>query len=152
MEARPAPEGKAGEASPTDPCLTAAAPGPLAVVKRDEQELLDWLGTEIGFLTGVGHYNEEAIVLEPYQVAFLRCARKYRWVEKARQVGFSFLFACESVARCHLRDAHTAVMVSYNLEDAKEKVNYARQLAEELPAAFRKKIVTDSKTELGFLS
>jgi hypothetical protein len=152
MEARPAPEGKAEEATPTDPCRTVAAPSPLAVVKRDEQDLLDWLGTEIGFLTGVGHYNEEPIVLEPYQVAFLRSARKYRWVEKARQVGFSFLFACESVARCHLRDAHTAVMVSYNLEDAKEKVNYARQLAEELPAAFRKKIVTDSKTELGFLS
>jgi phage FluMu gp28-like protein len=44
------------------------------------------------------------------------------------------------------------VFVSYNLEDAKEKVNYARQLAEELPLAFRKKIVTDSKTELAFLS
>jgi phage FluMu gp28-like protein len=56
------------------------------------------------------------------------------------------------MARCHLRDAHTAVMVSYNLEDAKEKVNYARQLAEELPLAYRKKVVTDSKTELGFLS
>jgi phage FluMu gp28-like protein len=44
------------------------------------------------------------------------------------------------------------VMVSYNLEDAKEKVNYARQLAEELPLAYRKRLVTDSKTELGFLS
>jgi len=43
-------------------------------------------------------------------------------------------------------------MVSFNLDDAKEKVNYARQLAEELPLAFQKKLVTDSKTELGFLS
>lgn len=122
------------------------------MVKRTEQDLLDWLGTELGFLTGVGHYNEEPLVFEPYQIAFLRSTRKYRWVEKARQVGFSFLFACEAVVRCHLRDAHTSVMVSYNLEDAKEKVNYARQIAEELPLAFRKKLVTDSKTELGFLS
>lgn len=122
------------------------------VVKRTEEDLLDWLGTELGFLSGIGHYNEEPLVFEPYQVAFLRSPKKYRWVEKSRQVGFSFLFACESVARCHLREAHTAVMVSYNLEDAKEKVNYARQLAEELPLAFRKKLVTDSKTELGFLS
>jgi phage FluMu gp28-like protein len=91
-------------------------------------------------------------VFEPYQIAFLQATSRYRWVEKARQVGFSFLFACEAIARCHLREAHTAVMVSYNLEDAKEKVNYARQLAEELPAAFRKKLVTDSKTELGFMS
>ncbi len=148
IEASSAEEGKAEAPGASIP------PGraPLGVVKKDEQDLLDWLGTELGFLTGIGHYNEEPIVLEPYQVAFLRSQRKYRWVEKARQVGYSFLFACEAVARCHLRDAHTSVMVSYNLEDAKEKVNYARQLAEELPLAFRKKLVTDSKTELGFLS
>jgi len=130
----------------------AKATGPLIVVKRTEQDLFDWLGTELGFLTGIGHYNEEPLVFEPYQIAFLSSTRKYRWVEKARQVGFSFLFACEAIARCHLRDAHTSVMVSYNLEDAKEKVNYARQIAEELPLAFRKKLVTDSKTELAFLS
>ena len=128
------------------------SPGPLLVVKRTEQDLLDWLGTELGFLTGIGRYNEEPIAFEPYQLAFLSSSSKYRWVEKSRQVGFSFLFACEAVARCHLRDAHSSIMVSYNLEDAKEKVNYARQLAEELPLAFRKKIVTDSKTELGFVS
>jgi phage FluMu gp28-like protein len=77
---------------------------------------------------------------------------RYRWVEKARQVGYSFIFAAEAVARCHLRDAHTTVMVSYNLEDAKSKVTYARQLAEELPLAYKKKLVIDSRTELGFLS
>ena len=106
----------------------------------------------MGFLTGLGHYNEEPLVFEGYQLAFLESKSRYRWIEKARQVGYSFLFACEAIARCHLRDAHTAVMVSYNLEDAKEKVNYARQLAEELPLAYKKKLVTDSKTELGFLS
>lgn len=129
-----------------------ASSGPLLVVKRTEQDLLDWLGTELGFLTGIGRYNEEPIAFEPYQLAFLSSSSKYRWVEKSRQVGFSFLFACEAIARCHLRDAHSSIMVSYNLEDAKEKVNYARQLVEELPLAFRKKIVTDSKTELGFVS
>lgn len=129
-----------------------SAHGPLLVAKRTEEDLLDWLGTEVGFLTGLGHYNEEPLVLEPFQLAFLQSKSRYRWVEKARQVGFSFLFSAEAVARCHLRDDHTTVMVSYNLEDAKEKVNYARQLVEELPLAYRKKLVTDSKTELGLLS
>jgi len=36
-------------------------------------------------------------------------------------------------------------MVSYNLEDAKEKTLYARQLAEELPIAFRKRLITDQQ-------
>jgi phage FluMu gp28-like protein len=126
--------------------------GPLLVAKRSEQDLLDWLGTEVGFLTGLCHYNEDPLVLEPFQIAFLESKSRYRWVEKARQVGYSFLFAAEAIARCHLREAHTAVMISYNLEDAKEKISYARQLAEELPLAFRKRLVVDSKTELGFLS
>lgn len=126
--------------------------GPLLVGKRDEQDLTDWLATEVGFLTGIGHYNEEPIVLELYQISFLESTSRYRWVEKARQVGFSFLFAAEAVARCYLRDAHGAIMLSYNLEDAKEKINYARQIADELPLAFKKKLVIDSKTELGFQS
>ncbi len=141
----------------TAPAATAAANvpsarGPLLVAKRTEEDLLDWLGTELGFLCGIGMYNEEPLIFEPYQLAFLESKARYRWVEKARQVGFSFLFACEAIARCHLRDAHTAVMVSYNLQDAVEKVNYARQLAEELPLAYKKRLVADSRTELGFLS
>lgn len=143
-------EGRPANACPSKP--VASSTGPLLVTKRTEEDLLDWLGTEVGFLTGLGHYNEEPLVLEPFQIAFLESQSRYRWVEKARQVGFSFLFAAEAVARCHLRDSHTTVMVSYNLQDAQEKVAYARQLAEELPLAYKKKLVTDSRTELGFLS
>jgi len=131
---------------------TPSTGGPLLVVKRTEDELLDWLATEEGFLGGLAHYNDAPLVLEPFQIAFLRSKSRYRWVEKSRQVGYSFLFAAEALARCHLREAHTSVMVSYNLEDAKEKVAYARQLAEELPLAYKKKVVVDSRTELGFLS
>ena len=53
------------------PAKESKAKGPLVVVKRTEQDLLDWLGTELGFLTCVGHYNEEPLVFEPYQIAFL---------------------------------------------------------------------------------
>jgi phage FluMu gp28-like protein len=132
--------------------LESNAGGPLLIAKRSEQDLVDWLGTEVGFLTGLGRYNEAPLVLEPFQIAFLQSSSRYRWVEKARQVGYSFLFAAEGIARCHLREAHTSIMVSYNLEDAKEKISYAHQLAEELPLAYRKKLVIDSRTELGFVS
>ena len=124
----------------------------LGIVKRTEEEFQQWLMTEPGFVAALMAYDDEPVVLEAYQREFLTNRSRFRWVNKSRQVGFSFLFACEAIARCHLREAHTSVMVSYNLEDAKEKVNYARQIAEELPLAFRKKLVTDSKTELGFLS
>jgi phage FluMu gp28-like protein len=124
----------------------------LGVVKRTEQEFADWLAREWGFVSGLATFDDEPIELEPYQVAFLENRSRFRWVTKSRQVGLSFLFALEALARCHLREKHTAVFVSYNLEDAKEKILVARQVHEELPLAFQKKLVVDSKTELAFES
>jgi len=124
----------------------------LAITKKTESDLTDWLATEAGFLQGLCRYDEEPIKLDAYQAAFLSQDNKYRCVEKARQVGFSFLFALEAVARCHLRPAQTSVFVSYNLSDSKEKIGYARQLYEEMPAAYQKKLIVDSKLELAFES
>ncbi|MHB1843244.1 MAG: terminase large subunit domain-containing protein, partial [Deltaproteobacteria bacterium] len=124
----------------------------LTVVKRTEQDFADWLATEVGFLTTLGSYQDAPLKLEPYQLEFLSTPARYRCVEKARQVGFSWLFAAEAVARAHLRDAHTAVFVSFNLSDSKEKVAYCQQLHEELPLAYQKKRVVDSKLEIAFQS
>ncbi|ABF89460.1 putative terminase, atpase subunit [Myxococcus xanthus DK 1622] len=124
----------------------------LGIVKRTEDDLTQWLATESGFISGLCQYDNEPVVLEPYQQSFLGNRSRFRWVAKSRQVGFSFLFALEALARCHLRDGHTAVFVSYNLSDAVEKVLIARQVYEELPLAYQKKLVTDAKTELAFES
>lgn len=124
----------------------------LAIVKRTEEEFADWLGTEWGFAEGLFAYDDEPIVLESYQRNFLRNRSRFRWVTKSRQVGFSFLFGLEALARCHLREKHTAVFVSYNLDDAKEKILIARQVHEELPLAYQKRLIVDSKTELAFES
>jgi len=124
----------------------------LGIVKRTEEEFAEWLAEEWGFLCGLASFDDEPLVLEPYQIAFLQNRSRFRWVTKSRQVGFSFLFALEALARCHLREKHTAVFVSYNLDDAKEKILVARQVHEELPLAYQKRLVVDSKTELAFES
>lgn len=124
----------------------------LVVVKKDEQELMDMLSSEVGFLAGLGSFDGEPFRLEGYQLAFLQNRSKYRWIVKARQTGYSLVFAAEAFARCHLRDAHSAIFVSYNLEDAKEKISYVRQLHDDLPLAFKKRLVVDSRTELVFES
>jgi phage FluMu gp28-like protein len=124
----------------------------LTVVKRAEDDVADWLATEAGFISGLCSYDGEPIVLEPFQIAFLNNRSRFRWITKSRQVGYSFLLSLEALARCHLRDGHTTVFVSYNLEDAKEKILVARQVFEELPLAFQKKLIVDSKTELAFES
>ena len=122
------------------------------IVKRSESDLCDWLSTETGFISGLCSYDGEPIVLEPFQLAFLQNTSRFRWVVKARQTGYSFSMALEALARCHLRDGHTAVFVSYNQDDAKEKVLTARQVFEEMPLAYQKRLVVDSKTELVFES
>jgi hypothetical protein len=91
-------------------------------------------------------------VLEPYQLAFLRNRSRFRWVTKSRQVGLSFLFALGALARCHLRPRQVSVFVSYNQDDAKEKILIAKQIFDELPLAYQKRVRTDSKTELTFES
>ena len=124
----------------------------LGIVKKTEQEFAEWMAAEWGFLCGLASFDDEPLELEPYQIDFLRNRSRFRWVTKSRQVGFSFVFALEALARCHLRDKHTAVFVSYNLDDAKEKILIARQVHEELPLAYQKRLVVDSKTELAFES
>jgi len=124
----------------------------LTRVRRTETDLASWLATEAGFICGLCRYDGEPIDLERYQVAYLNSRARFRWITKSRQVGYSFVFALEALARCHLRDGHTTIFVSYNLEDAKEKILTARQVFEELPLQWQKKLVVDSKTELAFES
>lgn len=125
---------------------------PLGLVKRTEVEFEEWIAGEPGFMTTFGAYNDAPLRLEAYQHGFMANRNPFRCVEKSRQTGYSFVFAIESIARSHLRPTHTAVFVSYNLADAKEKITYCKQLHEELPLEYQKKQVVDSKLELGFRS
>jgi len=124
----------------------------LTIVKRTEEDLAGWLATEAGFIGAFCSHEGEPIVLEPFQLEFLNNRSRFRWVTKSRQVGYSFLLALEALARCHLRDGHTSVFVSFNLSDAVEKTLVARQVHEDLPLAYQKRLVTDAKTELAFES
>lgn len=122
------------------------------ITRRTEEELRAWTATEWGFIAGFMRWDGEPLRLENYQRDFLRDRSRFRWAVKARQTGFSFVFALEALARCHLVEGHTAIFVSYNQSDAMEKILVARQLYEELPTALQKRLVTDTKTELAFES
>lgn len=146
----------------------------LHVTKKDENEFAAWLkkqharaaqrlegwgippeqflATEVGWLMILGKYEGRMIDLDNYQIRFMSIKAKRRSLLKARQIGFSWEIACESLARCHIKRKHTAVCVSYNLDDAKEKISLAKEIHEELPLAYQKYMSIDSKTEVGFRS
>ena len=124
----------------------------LIVAKRTEAEYAAWIATESGFIEGLMSYDDEPVVLEHYQRAFLDNRARFRWITKSRQVGYSFLMALEALGRSHLHENHNAVFISYNLDEAKERVAQAKQVHEALPLAYQKRIVVDAKTELAFES
>lgn len=146
----------------------------LGIVKRDEYEFDKWikkqaaraaemlegwgiepreaLATEVGWLLALGKFEGKNLEFDAFQMAWLMNDSRMRSINKARQVGFSFEIACETTSRCHQRERYTAVCVSYNLNDAKEKIQKIKELHDELPLEFQKQMVVDSKTEVAFCS
>ena len=122
------------------------------IVKKgaEPKDVREWLRTTEGFLRALTRVDEKPTRLGPYQSVFLRQRSKFRSVEKARGVGFSFVCAAEALARAHLRKDYTAIFVSMNLEEAVEKIRYANLLYETIPLNWRKKKVVDNKTSLEF--
>jgi len=74
------------------------------------------------------------LLLEDYQRQFMDCPAKYRGVNKSRQVGYSFVFAVESLTRAIMDPGHTSMFVSYNLDDAREKITIIHKLLDLSPA------------------
>jgi phage FluMu gp28-like protein len=144
------------------------------VVARDEDDFARWikrhdaktaeklekrgldpskvLKTELGFLAALARFDGAPLELDNFQVRFLACRRRFRSLLKARQIGYSFVMAAEMLARAHLNARYTAICVSFNLDDAKDKITLIKLLHDELPLGYQKRICIDSKTVVGFES
>lgn len=111
---------------------------------------LNWLATVPGFVEGFMSVGGEPVRLDDWQreqVAYEGDSIS----EKSRQVGFSFAAcAAKAMAKSQLLDRHTSVFTSMNLDDAREKIIYARELYDSIPRRARVKLTTDNKMELGF--
>lgn len=113
-------------------------------------ELVDWLSTVPGFIQGFTQVDDKPVQLYDYQISLVESSKRFRAVLKSRQTGLSFVMAAEALAKTHLRREHTSIYVSYNLDDAKEKIRHADMLYDSMPLAWKKKRITDNKTELEF--
>ncbi|MBW3624751.1 MAG: terminase family protein [Armatimonadetes bacterium] len=102
----------------------------------------------------VAHLTREAgflrfyHALEPYQLAFLRDRSLTRVVLKSRQIGFSWIFAVESLAHALLTDRATTLFLSLNHREACEKVRYVEMLHDALPRLLRGKLTSSSREAL----
>ena len=124
---------------------------PLIVVKKELSENLDdvkikeWLSTIEGFIEGLTKVNDKNTKLYDYQIAYFRNKSKFRIANKSRQIGWSFGIAAESLAKSQLCDNNTSIFISYNQEEANEKILAVKMLYDSIPLAYQKKRVTDNK-------
>ena len=118
----------------------------------DQDAVIERLSKPSGLVEGLCEVAGEAVVLDPWQRYFCDTEDRNVIWNKARQVGWSFGAACRAWSRCYLKGggSYLGVMISYNLEDAKEKIRYVKGLDDSLPVQNRMERVVWSKTEVEF--
>jgi len=116
--------------------------------QRVDKEFISKISSEVGFIQNLTETNLEPTRLYEYQQSIMSDKSKYRHIDKSRQVGMSYGFACEGYAKSQLLDIYTGIFISYNQDEANEKVVYARALHDSVPFKFKKKLVIDRVTAL----
>jgi phage FluMu gp28-like protein len=90
---------------------------------------------------------------EHFQIAHLNDDGRFRIEDKSRQIAWSWLVAAEAVADAVLdrsRETAGTVFVSINLEEAKEKIRYARRVFDSIELSGLPRLSTDNQLELEF--
>ncbi len=84
---------------------------------------------------------------EQFQIDHLNYDGIFSIEAKSRQIAWSWLVAAEAMAEAIL-DAQSTIFVSINLDEAKEKIRYARAVLENLQVGGLPKLKTDNQLEL----
>ncbi len=87
---------------------------------------------------------------EPFQIRFLNNERRFGIDVKARQIAWSFTAALDAVVDGVVNPGTPHIFCSINLDEAREKIRYARSIIEAIDEPVRPRLVRDSLTELEF--
>ena len=87
---------------------------------------------------------------EAFQVAYLNNLTRFAIDVKSRQIAWSFTAALDALIDSILEPGTPHMFVSINLDEAKEKIRYARAIHEAIRADVRPAMVRDSQTEIEF--
>lgn len=97
-------------------------------------------------------YHGEPITLDFWQDDFIKNRNRYICLLKSRQTGFSFAVAIKGLVKAldPARHDYTKQFVSYNMDDAQEKIRYAKEFYESIPDKYKKKIKHMTTTMIEF--
>jgi phage FluMu gp28-like protein len=125
-------------------------PSMAKIVKPTDSEL-DWLATNPGYIQGTMSSTSGPIILDDWQESVCGYEGKFLSGLKTRQGGWSYgTIAARALAKSQLIKNNLSVIVSINLDDAKEKIRYARELYDTIPRSHRSRLIIDNKMQLEF--
>ena len=106
----------------------------------------------LDFIDAFMKVDQRPIDLDFWQQDFIRDVSKFSITRKSRRTGYSFVSALKGEVKAldKARFKYTKQFVSYNEEDAKEKINYAKEFYHSIPAKYKKKLAAETKTSMEF--
>lgn len=87
---------------------------------------------------------------EPSQIEFLNNISRFGIDSKSRQISWSFTAAVDAIADSVTDPGWPHIFTSINLEEAQEKIRYAKNIWLAVDEPSRPELVQESKTSLGF--
>lgn len=112
-----------------------------------------WSGEEkLNYIYAFMRFNNKDMTLDFWQEEFIKDASRFISLLKSRQTGFSFIVAAKGLVKAMdpSRTKYTKQFVSYNEDDAQEKIRYAREFYESIPAHNKKRLLHSTQTYLEF--
>ena len=132
---------------------------PLIVVKRnltheDIEKAIAEKWDKTDWLENMTDTNLSPTRLYKYQKDYINDPHPFRHIDKSRQVGASYIFACEGLVNAMLMPRYTQIFISINQEEAGEKIVYARDLYDSMdekwPLSVKRPLVFNNKKLLEF--
>lgn len=92
------------------------------------------------------------ISLDFWQDDYIKNKSRFIALLKSRQTGFSFSVALKGLAKAMdpARLKYTKQFVSYNEDDAQEKIRYAKEFYDSIPKRYKKRLIRANNTLLEF--
>lgn len=129
---------------------------PLIVKSRylTDEDVFKWLNmSKASWLEAFTDTDLHPTQLYKYQTDYINDTNPFKHIDKSRQVGASYIFACEGLANAHLMNRYTQIFISINQEEASEKIVYAKALYESIRndiPGIKRSLVIDNKKMLEF--
>ncbi len=117
----------------------------------DRARLLAWLENPANFAETLFTADDEKVRLDPWQHSYLSSGARFTVILKSRRVGGSWAMTVKTLVRALTIPRYKAVFVSMNREEAQGKIEYADELYESLPSAWRLRKVARSRDEIAFV-